>query len=194
MLTTAILFQNNSYNKNVFILFVLAFILSGCEFNCSVGKTDNGTTTKTVTSENAGGVTGAVIKNDIELEASDVKVSRAYLSVNNGTLLDSNVVNLKQKISCTVVADTGWTKIDCKSFIGTSIKVTGSDGTVLLDAKDLFIEYDSTGLSAEDAKVITISATVSSKIPGIDMYKVYFKIWDKKANGMITGKFKFRVR
>ena len=172
----------------------MAFILSGCEFNCSVGKTDNSTTTKTVTSENAGGVTGAVIKNDIELEASDVKVSRAYLSVNNGTLLDNNVVNLKQEISCTVVADTGWTKINGKSFIGTSEKVTGSDGTVLLDAKDLFIEYDSTGLSAEDAKVITISATVSSKIPGIDMYKVYFKIWDKKANGMITGKFKFRVR
>ena len=172
----------------------MAFILSGCEFNCSVGKTDNGTTTKTVTSENAGGVTGTVIKNEIELEASDIKVSRAYLSVNNGIFLDSNVVNLKQKISCTAVADTGWTKINGKSFIGTSEKVTGSDGTVLLDAKDLFIEYDSTGLSAEDAKVITISATVSSKIPGIDMYKVYFKIWDKKANGMITGKFKFRVR
>ncbi len=180
--------------KLFLLLLVLASVLSGCEFNCSVGKTDNGTTTKTVTSDNAGGLTGAVIKNNIELEASDVKVSRAYLSVNNGTLLDSNVVNLNQKISCTVVADTGWTKIDSKSFIGTSEKVTGSDGAVLLDAKDLFIEYDSAGLSAEDAKVITISATVSSKIPGVDMYKVDFKIWDKKANGMIMGKFKFRVR
>jgi hypothetical protein len=180
--------------KTFFLLLVLASVLSGCEFNCSVGKTDNGTTTKTVSSQDGGGLTGAVIKNDIELEASDVKVSRAYLSVDNGTPLDSNVVDLKQKISCTVVADTGWTKIDGKTFIGTSERVTGSDGTVLLDAKDLFVEYDSTGLSAEDAKVITISATVSSKIPGVDMYKVEFKIWDKKANGMITGKFKFRVR
>ncbi len=51
------------------------------------------------------------------------------------------------------MADTGWIKIDGKSFTGASDKVTGSDGTVLLDAKDLFIEYDSTGLSAEDAKL-----------------------------------------
>ncbi|MES2777437.1 MAG: hypothetical protein V4722_24875 [Bacteroidota bacterium] len=177
------------------LLVMMATILTSCEFKCSVGgDKGSGTTTKTVTSDDGGGLTGAVIKNDIELEATDVKVNRVFLADELQKPLDSNVVNLNEKITCYINTDTGWTKINGKSFIGASERVTGSDGTVLLDAKDLFEAYDATGVSEEDAKFVSIRARVSEKIPGIDNYTVQFRVWDKKGKGVITGKYKFRVR
>lgn len=191
-ITTAILYKFYFMNSKFLLLLILVSLLAGCEFNCSVGD-KGGSKSKTYTSTEGDGLTGAVIKNDIELEATNVKVTKAYLSHQQGKVLDSNVVYLNEKITCVIISDTGFTKYNGKSYIGASEKVTGSDGTVLLDAKDLFAEYDESGVSAEDAKVVSISASVSEKTPGVDNYKVEFKVWDKRGKGMITGKFKFRV-
>lgn len=177
------------------LLVLLSTALTGCEFHCSVGNTDSGTTSKTVSSTDTGGLTGAVLKNDIELEANDVKVSWAFLHDEAGNMLDSgNVVGLGEKVTCAITADTGWTKIEGRSFIGASEKIIGSDGTVMLDAKDLFEAYDATGVSEEDGKFINIRAKITEKLPNVDDYTVQFRVWDKKGKGEIKGKFKFRVK
>jgi hypothetical protein len=174
-------------------LLLMAALLTGCKFQCSVGN--NGTDTKEVSSTNEPGPTGgARIENDIELDAQNVRVTQAYLTDENRNVLESNAVGLNENIYCTVRLDTGWTKYGDKSFVGASEKIMTEDGNVILDVPDLFKEYTESGVSAEDAKVLSVSAVITKKQPGVDNYKVQFRMWDKKGDGEVKGSFKFKVK
>jgi hypothetical protein len=167
----------------------LALALSSCKF-------DNKPTISaaTVSTDNAGGLTGAIIKNDIDLEATDVKVSQVYLMDEQNQLMTTNDVAVGQKAYMTLKLDTGWSKIDGKSYIGASERITTPDGTVVLDAGDLFKDYESQGIDAEVAKLINLSAVITQKAVGVDVYNVSFKVWDKKGSGVVTGKYKLTVK
>lgn len=179
-----------------YALISMAIVLTSCEFQCSVGgnnknKKDD---TTTYTSTEPGTLNGAVIKNGIELEATDVKVKKAYLTNDAGILLDSNMTKLNENIVCMVELDTGWTKMNDKSYVGATERITADDGTVLLDGTDMFKNLDSTGIPADKAKYIWLNAVVTQKHPGMQSYSVQFRIWDKKGKGVITGKYKFKVQ
>lgn len=175
------------------LIFLAAAIITGCEFKCWVG--DNGKTeTKEVSSsESNGPLKGAIIKNDIVLDAKNVKVKEAYLVNESGTFISKNEIPLGEDISCVVILDTGWAKLGDKSFVGISEKLMTEEGVVILDEADLLKDNEATGVSATDAKVLSVSGKITQKKSGIDDYKMQFRMWDKKGDGEVTGSFKFKV-
>ena len=176
------------------LLILITLFLSACEFKCQVGNMDK----KEETSTNPASQKAVTPKtlNGIELNAKDVQVSRAFLSLDNGELVPSdNTVSLGEKISLVINIDNGWKETAGKCFIGASEKITTDNGTELLSTGDMFSSYNETGLDATDAKVITLKARITSAPPGpVEYYMVNFRVWDKKGNGEITGKYKFHVR
>lgn len=175
------------------LIFVAAAIVTGCEFKCSVSGNGNTKSKEVSSSESNGPLKGAIIKNDIVLDAKDVKVKGAYLVNEAHTPLNKNEIALGKKVRCVIILDSGWTKYNGVSFIGASEKILTDDGRVLLDEADLFKDNTESGVSAMDAEVLSLSAYITEKVPGIDTYKVQFRMWDKKGSGEVTGSFKFKV-
>jgi hypothetical protein len=188
-------FEKNCLMHNkLFLPLCLAVMLTSCEFSVSTKKDDKISTKEISSSESTGALTGANIQNDIDLDAKGLKVKEAYLMDDNRNLLTTNEVREGEKIRCVVVLDTGWTKYEDKSFVGASEKIISGSGSVVLDEADLFKDYTESGVSATDAKILSVTATITRKEPGIDDYKVQFRMWDKKGDGEVTGSFKFKVK
>jgi hypothetical protein len=172
---------------------LLATLLASCKLNCSVGEDRSGVKTKTVSSADNTPLTGAIIKNDIELEATGVKVKEAYLLDADENLLTENITRAGEKIHVVIKADTGWTKENGRSFIGVAERISTSEGEVVLDAADIFKDYETTGIDADDSKVISVSAVITKPVPGKENFVVQFRVWDKKGAGEIKGKYKFSL-
>ena len=174
---------------------MLLLTLASCKFNCSVGDSGGQVVkVKPVTSNDPSTLTGAVIKNDIDLEATGVKIAAAYLMDAERNYMQENVARLNQKILLVIKADTGWVKENDRSFIGASERISTSDGSVIVDAADIFKDYDSTGLPADKAHLISLSALISKANPGVDNFVVKFRVWDKRGTGEVKGSYKFSIK
>jgi len=90
--------------------------------------------------------------------------------------------------------DTGWVKENGKSFIGASERISTSAGKVVVNADDIFKDYEVTGVDMEDAKFISLSAVIKQADPGLDEFVVKFRVWDKKGSGEIRGKYNFKIK
>jgi hypothetical protein len=172
---------------------MLATSLSSCEFNCSAGS-DKAVKTKTVTSEENTTLSGATIKNDVDIEATGVKIAEVYLMDDDRNYLPENVAKLNEKIHLVIKADTGWVKEKGLSFLGASERISTSTGKVIVDAADIFKEYEATGLPADKANIISLSARITEADPGLEDFVVQFRVWDKKGKGEVKGKYKFKIR
>jgi hypothetical protein len=172
----------------------LAVSLTCCLFSCSSGGDKSGVKTKPVTSADKTALTGATIKNDIDLEATGVKIKEVYLLDANRELLAENVTGVGEKIYVVIKTDTGWAKENGKSFIGASERISTKSGNVIVDAEDIFKDYEASGISAVDAGVISLSAVITQADTGVENFVVQFRIWDKKGKGEVKGKYKFRIR
>ena len=174
-------------------LVMLATLLTGCSFNCSIGESKP-VKARTVSSGDSTTLSGAVIKNDIDLEATAVKVSQVYLLDANKNLLEENITRVNEKIYVVIKTDTGWVKENGKSYIGASERILTSAGRVIVDAADIFLDYESSGIPADDAGLISLSAVITQADPGLENFTVQFRVWDKKGKGEIKGKYKFRIK
>jgi hypothetical protein len=174
-------------------LFAATLFISGCEFKCSVGNTDPKPAVESKGS-NDSPVKGAVIKNDVELEATGVKLSEAYLMDKDRNLLTENEIPLNEYIYLVLKTDTGWVKENGMSFLGAAERISDANGTVVADEPDIFKQYDSSGFSAEDAKLMRLSAIIRKALPDDDQFTVQFRVWDKRGEGEIKGKYKFRIK
>ena len=150
-----------------------------------------GTTEKS--EDNKSPLKGATIKNNIDIEASNVKVKAAYLMTENAEYKQDNTAKLNEKVILTIELDTGWTKHNGMTYLGASEQIFDKDGTVLLDAKDLFSSFDEKGLESKLAHNINLTAFIESMQPGYEEVTVKFKVWDKKGNGEVKGKYKFKI-
>jgi hypothetical protein len=173
---------------------MLSALLSSCDFHCSVGENKTDIKTKPVTSNDNTPLNGAVIKNDIELEATGVKLRSAYLVDARENLLKENITGLNEKIYLVLKTDTGWVKENNLSFLGAAERISTNEGNVLVDAADIFKDYETAGLPADKADVVSLSAIITKADPGIDHFVVQFRVWDKKGGGEIKGKYMFKIR
>ncbi len=118
------------------------------------------------------------IRNGINIQAKGINVEQAFLITDDGSLLpEDNKVKVNQKVRLRLIAS-GWTEKDGRIFIDASEKVETSDGTVFLNEKDLFRDYQD-GLSPEDAKYITLSVVITQIDKLYDYYRVLFQVKDK---------------
>lgn len=137
--------------------------------------------------------TSSKIRNGIELhESGGLKAEQAFLTLEDGSLIpENNNVKVDEKVQCHLIVS-GWQKENDMVFPGASEKIGTSDGDVILDEADLFLTYE-TGVKPEDAKYITLSATITRVEKLFDFYLISFRIWDKKGSGQITGSYKLHI-
>lgn len=172
-------------------MIMLAVLLTSCKMKCSVGGESE--KTKTVSSSDNNALNGAIIKNDIDVEVTGVKLKSVYLVDEDNKLLTENKTRIGEKIYAVVVVDTGWVKEKGQSFLGASERISTPSGKVVVNADDIFEDYDLTGLPAKEAATITLSAVISQAEEGLDSFTVQFRVWDKKGKGEIKGKYKFSI-
>jgi hypothetical protein len=166
--------------------------LSSCDIKTGDKKSD--VKTKTVSSKDNTTLNGAIIKNDIDVDATGVKVKEVYLVDADYNPLAENKAGIGEKIYVIIKMDTGWVKEKGKSFIGASEKILTSSGRVVVSADDIFKEQEETGLDAKDTKVISLSALITQADPGINNFEVRFRVWDKKGAGEVKGKYYFSLK
>jgi len=87
----------------------------------------------------------------------------------------------------------GWAEKDGRVFIDASEKVETSDGTVVLNEKDLFRDYKD-GLAPEDVKFITLSVVITQIDKLYDYYRVAFQLKDKSdEQNSVEGFYKLYI-
>jgi len=173
---------------------MLTVMLSSCDFKCSVGGDKGGIKTTPVSSSDNTTLNGAIIKNDIDLEVTGIKVKEVYLVDAENRLLAENKTRVGEKIYLVIKLDTGWVKQDGKSYIGASERILTPAGRVVVSADDIFKAYETSGLDPEDAKLVSLSAVITDADPGLDEFTVQFRVWDKKGSGEVKGKYKFGLK
>ena len=134
---------------------------------------------------------GARIYNNIRLNASGVKVDKAYLLFDDGQRVpDDNFVDFKSPVKMQILIDSGWVKENGKVLLGASEKIITEKGEVVVEEADLFQKYPD-GISVEDSKSIYLSAILKLKegIPPTS-FTVSFRVWDKKGDGSVEGSYK----
>ena len=78
------------------------FLLSSCEFSCSVGDKDKNTATTTFLEDQPR------IYNKIMMEAKKLKVQKAYLLLDNGDAVpENNGVDFKNPVKMIIKIDSG---------------------------------------------------------------------------------------
>jgi len=177
-------------------LFYISFclMLSSCEFKCNVGKDanepDKPKTDSTKTTKD-----GTILTNDISLSANGFKVRKATLLYSDESKVpEGNTIGLNMKIRLHLSIDSGWQVKNGKVFLGASESITTDAGQKVVDAEDLFKDYDSTGISPEDAKLIKLSAIIQEESVSIKYYTVNFRVWDKNSDADITGHYRFYIK
>ncbi|MFM6926698.1 MAG: hypothetical protein ACKOU7_14415, partial [Ferruginibacter sp.] len=85
--------------KTAFInVILLGILVTGFNCGCSPGDKKDGTKSKTVSSSDNTTLNGAIIKNDIDLNATDVKLKEAYLADADLKPLAENKAAVGEKI------------------------------------------------------------------------------------------------
>jgi hypothetical protein len=133
------------------------------------------------------------IRNNIQLDTKDVKVSQAFLLFQNGSLVpETNETNVGKPVKLRLIIDKGWKETNGKVSIGASEKIETHDGQLVLDEKDLFSNIKE--LNGADAHFITLTATISRLEKLYDYFLVSFRVWDKNGSGEITGSYKLYIK
>lgn len=173
--------------KKIFFAFLaINSILSACNDSAETGS--NPSSEKSNKKENA-----TQVLNNISVETEgDVEVYRAFLSYEDGsTVPSSNKTSLGKPIYLNLNITKGWTEENGQVSLGASEKISTDNGTVILEAPDLFSNVNS--LASDDAKFVRLKAVISNMSGPIEYFVVDYKVWDKKGNGVIKGSYKFYI-
>lgn len=178
--------------KKILLAFVaIIFILSACNNS----KTENNVSTngekensKDDKKENA-----TQVLNNISIDTDgDVEVYRTFLSYEDGSMVSSsNKTALGRPVYLNLNITKGWYEANGEVSLGASEKISTDNGTVILDAPDLFSTVPS--LNAKDAKFVRLKAVITNLSGPIEYFVVDYKVWDKKGNGVIKGSYKLYV-
>lgn len=137
-------------------------------------------------------VPGSKIRNGVQVKATGLKVSQAFLVDQSGNLVpDDNLVKVNEYLTLRLFID-GWTTKAGMVNLGASEKLETSEKEIILDEKDLFAGNEQ--VTAEDAKVIALKVVLTGVNKLYDYYLVTFRVWDKNGTGEVTGSYKFNIK
>jgi len=139
--------------------------------------------------------TQSQIRNKITIKSNGIKVKQAFLLFDDSGKLvpEGNKIEVNQQVNLRLIIE-GWKPVNGKVFLGSAEKITTDEGDVILDEKDLFADYIETGFDAKDAKVITLSATITSIEELFKYFLVTFKVWDRKSSAYVTGSYRLYLK
>ena len=147
---------------------MLSVLLAWCNCSWSSGKKRR-RKGKDCSSKDNTTLNGVIIKNDIDLEVTGVKLKQAYLADTDNKTLAEN-----------------------KAAVGE--RILTSAGRVVVSADDIFKDQELSVMDARDTKEISLSAVITEADPGLNNFEVHFRVWDKKSNGEVKGKYKFSLK
>lgn len=122
----------------------------------------------------------------------NVEVYRAFLSYEYGSMVpSSNKTSLGKPIYLNLNITEGWKEENGEVSLGASEKISTDNGTVILEAPDLFSNMGS--FKAGDAKFVRLKALINNMSGPIKYFVVDYKVWDKKGDGVVKGSYRFYV-
>ena len=134
-------------------------------------------------------------ENGIQMKIKGFTVKEAALYFDDESKVPAdNKVALNQRINLQLVIDKGWNEVAKRVYPGGSQIIKLTDGYEVLKSSDLFASYDETGVTKEDARYITLNASITEIKNKKNGVIVNFRIWDKKGNSEITGSYKFYIK
>ena len=163
---------------------LLLLLLPGVFYSCEVKVNAPGATEKSPLGK---------IRNGIEVKATGVEVEQAFLTYEDGTLVDeANTTSVNKKLKINFVVK-GWKAENDKVALEANEKITTSDGDIVMDEKELFSRGGMETISAADAEYPRLSVVISQLSKLHDFYLVSFKIWNKGTDQSIEGNYKFHL-
>ena len=186
-------FQNpnkpTSMNRtNFYSTFILILLSFGCLQLSAQKKKVSKKAAPVITETN-------LIKNDIRFTSKGFKVSEAYLTFDDESMVpDDNKVALNQNVNMVLIIDKGWTESEGRVYPGSRQVIKLNNGVEILKSEDLFAAFDETGVSPDDARYITLNATVTEIKNKANYVIVNFNVWDKKGSSTISGSYKLYIK
>ena len=108
------------------LLFLFAGMLYSCEVKVNAPGTKN--------------ISSAKIRNGIDVNAKGVKVEQAFLTYDDGSLVDeSNTTSVNKKLKINFVVK-GWKAENDKVALEANEKITTSDGDVIMDEQEIIFK------------------------------------------------------
>ena len=167
--------------KKILLFCFMTGILFSCEVKVNTGTDDKKTAT-------TGG--NDKIRNGIVLHTKDLEVEQVFLLYPDGSLVpEDNKTKVNEDIKMRLIIS-GWKEENGMVYPGAAEKIETNKNLVLVDEPDLFAAYTGTGVKADDAKYISLTATITKVEILVDYFLVTFRVWDKKGTGEITGSYK----
>jgi hypothetical protein len=111
-----------------------------------------------------------LVMNNEVLNHTDIPLGESFLVVND------NIKGLQTK--------------NGKVTVGCSLKISDSQGKVLLEEKDLFAGHDE--FDEKDAKMLKCTVNTGKPMQWEEKYDVAVVFWDKNDKGKIENKFSIR--
>ena len=133
-----------------------------------------------------------ILNNIIVHESGGLKIARAFLSFEDGTLVPrTNRTELGKAVYLHLLVESGWKHTNRKAYIDASEKIVTDGGEVVLDANNLF--KDIPAMDATDANTSYLEATITKTRRDINYFIVSFRVWDKLGLGEVRGSYKLYV-
>ncbi len=86
----------------------------------------------------------------------------------------------------------GFSAVDGKVWIDANISLFNDKNILVNEFKDLFKDYDATGVNESDVKdLLSLDLSTSEKMKSGEKYYAIFSIGDKKAKTKVTGRYDF---
>ncbi len=163
---------------------LLFFITVLLIISCEVKVNTPGSVTK---------IPAGKIRNGIKVNAKGVTVEQAFLTYEDGSLLDeNNTTNVNRKLKINFVIK-GWKENGGKVALEANEKVVTNDGDIVLDKKELFTGGGMPNVSIQDAQFPRLSVVVNQVTKLYDYYLVTFKMWNRGTDQSVEGEYKFHI-
>ncbi len=160
-------------------------INSGEEYTLYVkiwDKKDDGTFT--------GEVDFKVVPNDhIIVDANKIIFNELYLfSKERGAVIPDNRFKFNETVYIIFEGLTGFQEDNGMVFPGLSLTAKDNDGNVVLDNKDMFIDYSEKGISTGDVRARVSANFILNGSEFKNPMRLELMIWDKKSDARVTAK------
>ncbi|HWY33147.1 MAG TPA: hypothetical protein VNX68_00790 [Nitrosopumilaceae archaeon] len=132
-----------------------------------------------------------------EYKENGLTVDGIYYTLNdNESALEENSITLGDMLKVHYSGLSGLKEENGMVWIDAGIKFTDEAGTIILEKKDLFADYDSTGIPAKDVKnSVYLDIKADNEIVATGkQYKGYFYLKDKKGTAEVNNSFNFKVK
>ena len=160
--------------KKAWLILATVSVLAFCNSNFSIGfKTD--------------------LFTGLKVSYKGLGVEESYLEVNKEKL-KKNEVDMGAKVFLYLREVQGFVEKAGRVYPGASMTVTGPGGEMVIDKKDLYAQFDGSGVSPADAKYLSLALLVGDPMEEGKTYVWKGRIWDKNGKGQITTEVKIRIK